>query len=181
MARARSVQNIRHYMKQKAIKSRKLEADLERGEQELMFDSLYKMGEANEWCEELKIPTRYRIGEASGKNIKVHVFCGDEFEKEISMMSFMKRHRGLRTRRLTCMPPSKEDAAQPNLALGDKKPAKPDIPAYQKAELSPEEQEERAESIRTALLECLQLTNQLKEQLMVLDAKANTFTPFVLE
>ena len=27
----------------------------------------------------------------------------------------------------------------------------------------------------------LQLTNQLKEQLMVLDAKANTYTPFVLE
>ena len=51
MARARSVQNIRHYMKQKEIKSRKLCADLERGEQELMFDSLYKMGEANEWLE----------------------------------------------------------------------------------------------------------------------------------
>ena len=42
MARARSVQNIRHYMKQKAIKSRKLAADLERGKQELMFDSLLK-------------------------------------------------------------------------------------------------------------------------------------------
>ena len=49
IARARSVQNIKKYFKKKETAARKLDADLQRGEQELMFDSLYKMGEANEW------------------------------------------------------------------------------------------------------------------------------------
>ena len=95
------------------------------------------MGQANEWCEELGLPTRFKLKNPGALVLRVAVYCGDMFDKEISVQMFLNRWSALRSRRLSNVGPNAK-AAQRN-----------DNPAY-KAEIGEAEQEARKAEIKTA-------------------------------
>jgi len=177
--------HLKKHKEKEKREEEELRLTVERSERELMYHCLYKMGEMNEWCNEVGVDTAYRAFKTDSGELVCHIYTNGTFQKEISRDAFLKRYKALQSRvsQVRAMEGvgAGKDASTPVRGTGAKQNGGPNPTARQRQSLSEEEQASRKAEIRNALLQTMQLTNKLKEQLAVLDKKAAAMTPFVLE
>jgi len=137
------------------------------------------MGEANEWAEQLGLSTRFRAFKSKNGGITCHVYEGRTFEKELSLDLFEKRYGSLKGRWNQVVAFKNQDEAEEKKS--DPPAGSGAAPAEVPHALSREAQERRQQEIRAALLNTIHLTQTLKEQLKILDKRAPSLTPFVIE
>lgn len=172
-----------HYMRERRERLKRREEDMansiEQGGREVLYRHLYRMGEANEWAEQLGLSTRFRAFKTKEGVITCHVYEDRQFERELSLELFEKRYGTLKGRWNTVI------AFKPEHEEDSKSPKKPDPAATDMTQKGPtltrDEQEQRQQEIRAALLNTIHLTQTLKEQLKILDKRAPSLTPFVIE
>lgn len=133
---------------------------------ELQYSYLYKMGEMNEWCVVLGMKTLYRAFKESDGSLKCHVYENGEFLKELSMNMLEKRYKNLQGRH-------SEAIFRGQIECDENKP--------RSHCLTEDEQCRRQQEIREVLLQTMNLTNKLKEQLTTLRRRDVLVSPFVVE
>lgn len=154
-----------HKRKQESIKKERAET-ADKCLRELQYSYLYKMGEMNEWCTTLQVPTLYRAYKESDGSLSCHVYESGEFVKELSMNLLDKRYKALQGRHA-------EAVFRGQIECDENKP--------RSHMLSEEEQCRRQQEIREVLLQTMNLTNKLKEQLTTLLRRDMLLSPFVVE
>lgn len=172
-----------HYIKERKQREKRREEELansiEQGGREVLYRHLYRMGEANEWAEQLGLSTRFRAFKSKSGTITCHVYEGRTFEKELSLDLFEKRYGSLKGRWNQVVAFKNQDEAEEKKL--DSTANGSAVPTEAPHTLSREAQERRQQEIRAALLNTIHLTQTLKEQLKVLDKRAPSLTPFVIE
>lgn len=175
-----------HYLRERRQRQKQREDDLanaiEQGGREVLYRHLYRMGEANEWAEQLGLSTRFRAFKAPSGEITCHVYEGRAFDKELSLDLFEKRYGTLKGRWNNVIAFRNKEDEEP--AAGDAKSKGGGgnaMPTEAPHALTREQQERRQQEIRAALLNTIHLTQTLKEQLKILDKRAPGLTPFVIE
>jgi hypothetical protein len=152
---------------------------IEQGGREVLYRHLYRMGEANEWAEQLGLGTRFRAFKSPNGDITCHVYEGRTFDREISLDLFEKRYGTLKGRWNNVVAFQHKDEEETKADAKNKGGAA--TPAEAPHALTREQQEKRQQEIRAALLNTIHLTQTLKEQLKILDKRAPSLTPFVIE
>lgn len=174
--RAKSSQEHLRDRKRKDKAQREIkEARLEQSEGEMMYKHLQCLGEANEWAEELGLPTRFRPHKGKDGRLVCHIYEGGTFSREVSLDLFEGRHKALRSRWNVL---SLAKADRERAASGASGAAAPTNAAP--IALSPGEQATLQRHIRRVTLETLALADKMRQQVAVIETGSKPKTPFVI-
>ncbi|CEM10160.1 unnamed protein product [Vitrella brassicaformis CCMP3155] len=159
------------YIRERKARQREVDKEMdalvERGRLEVIYDALHKMGEANEWANALGMKESYRAYKDELGALTCHIYEGNGFKREVSLQIFVTHeYPRLRSRYFTFR--GRKGTRQRHTAST--------------ADLqTPDFKKKRQEELQSALLTTVQLTNILKEQLKILDRSADSFSPYVIE
>eukprot|EP00744_Colponema_vietnamica_P002930 GILI01004548.1.p1 GENE.GILI01004548.1~~GILI01004548.1.p1 ORF type:complete len:391 (+),score=99.60 GILI01004548.1:76-1248(+) len=160
------------YLKKARLKKKAEEQALliavDKGRREFEYDCLHKMGEANEMSAILGLGISYRANKLESGELRCHLYDGAQFLREITLEAFMREFRRVKKKMDTVKPSA---LAQKDVSVSDS--VNSSKPASNKVN-----KKARQEELKQVLLETMQLTNKLKEQLLILERKGGNFSPY---
>ena len=141
---------LRKQTKKKTVKETKnLALTIDKCKREFEYESLHKMGEANEIAQSQNLPISFRALKKENGEIVCHIFEHENFVKEIDLDQFQREWRRMK----------KTQKGSINLFSEDQRPVS--------AANAKVNKRDRQDELKRLLLDTKELTNKLKEQLKI--------------
>ncbi|CAG9325894.1 unnamed protein product [Blepharisma stoltei] len=160
----------KNYLQETKSKQKEAEKELaltvDKCKREFEYESLHKMGEANEIAQSMGLPTIYRAIKKEDGTTKCHIYHNDQFVEEITLDNFLREWRRLKRKQkpaINMQPQAAAITTQPSVSENLMKSTQQPSAKVNK--------KERQEELKKLLLETKELTNKLKEQLKILEKK----------
>lgn len=89
---------LREYQQRQEAHCEEQNAKVAHWENGLLFRHLQRMTEANEWSEELGLPTRYYSHKTPAEEVVCHIYEDGTYFKQVSLEFFERRYKALQSR-----------------------------------------------------------------------------------
>eukprot|EP00743_Colponemidia_sp_Colp-15_P002142 GILK01002324.1.p1 GENE.GILK01002324.1~~GILK01002324.1.p1 ORF type:complete len:395 (+),score=79.29 GILK01002324.1:1535-2719(+) len=175
VAKNRSREYLRRARERKEAEDKALALAVDKGRREFEFDCLVKMGEANEICQVLNLRISYRAYKIEDGDLRCHVYENNGFSKEITLDTFQREWRRLK-RKLESNTAASSQLQRSRHGVDAVPVGRSTLNGSMGAKGG---KKVRQDELKQVLLETMQLTNKLKEQLMILERKGGKFSPYV--